>query len=73
MTAYEFYVIDKTKGKSLIGILPERRKAQERINDDSIRNWAKLVFGGIFDPKDIFFEKVAIYKDSCGNYYPRAY
>jgi hypothetical protein len=45
MVAYEFYWHDKTEGHKLIGILPERRKNPERINDESIMNWGRQVVG----------------------------
>ncbi len=70
MTVYEFYVRDKAKGKTLIGILPERRRVHERITHDSIMNWAKLTFGRTFDLKEIFYDMVTLCQDEFGNYYP---
>ncbi len=71
MTAYEFYMIDKNKGKTLIGILPERRTVQERINDESIMNWAKLAFGNTLGTKNVFYERIIVCQDEVENYYPR--
>jgi len=68
MTAYEFYVQDKTKGKRLIGILPERRTDQRRVSNDSVMNWAILVFGHIFKVEDISFTRVTLAKHGFGNY-----
>ncbi len=70
MIVYEFYVRDKTKGKTLIGILPERRKVRERITHDSIMNWARLTFDHSFDLKEIFYDTITLCQDEFGNYYP---
>ncbi len=45
MTAYEFYSRDGLGERYLIGVLPERRIAQERITNESIINWAKEPLG----------------------------
>jgi hypothetical protein len=58
MVAYEFYRGDRKNGHHLIGILPERRKHQERISEESIMKWVKLVIGDNADTSDIFFVKV---------------
>ena len=50
MLAYEFYWCDETGKDHLIGILPERRKNSERVNQESIMNWLRMVIG---DPKDV--------------------
>ncbi len=71
MTAYEFYVQDETKGKRLIGILPERRTDQHRINDQSIMNWATMVFGTIFNLQDISFIRITLAQNNYGNYYSK--
>lgn len=58
MLAYEFYLFDEAEFAHFVGILPERRKKQERINQESILNWAKMVIGDSSDVKDIIFVKV---------------
>ncbi len=45
MTAYEFYSRDESGEVHLIGVLPERRRDQERITDESIINWARSLLG----------------------------
>jgi hypothetical protein len=60
MLAYEFYCLDKTEEVHLIGILPERRKKPERITDESVLNWGKMVIGEYSEVKDIYFVKVEI-------------
>ncbi len=44
MIAYEFY-LRQDEEDHLIGILPERRKIKERITQESIINWAKIIIG----------------------------
>jgi hypothetical protein len=58
MLAYELYWLDETKKTHFIGILPERRKKPERITQNSILNWGKLVIGDDAIAKDIYFVKV---------------
>ena len=41
MVAYQIYLWDAIKGFELVGGLPERRRNQERITDESIINWAR--------------------------------
>lgn len=50
MLAYEFYWCDEIGKDHLIGILPERRKDSERVNQESIMNWLRMVIG---NPEDI--------------------
>ncbi len=58
MVAYEFYQLDPTGGYQIIGILPERRKNPARINQESIMERGKGIFGEFPDSKDIFFLRV---------------
>jgi hypothetical protein len=53
MVVYEFYRRTSGGEDRLIGVLPERRKAKERITHQSIMNWAKLLV-----PEQIFSDKV---------------
>ena len=45
MRAYEFYWEDKEAKEHFLGILPERRKNPERITDESILNWGRMILG----------------------------
>ena len=60
MVAYEFYWLDEIGDSHLVGILPERRRNPNRINDESIMNWVKKVIGNGIKADDIFFSKVNI-------------
>lgn len=60
MLAYEFYSRDKLDSCHLIGILPERRRHQERITEESIMKWARTVLGDQADLSSIFFVKVML-------------
>jgi len=71
MVAYEFYVQDNENGRKLIGILPERRTDPARINHDSIMNWARIVFGNIFEKKNINYIKITLLENNSGNYFSK--
>ena len=43
--AYEFYKRRERIGDQLIGILPERRRDRDRITQESIMNWVKVLLG----------------------------
>ena len=60
MLAYEFYSRDEIGRDNLIGILPERRKNPERITQESIMKWGKIVAGEDTEVKDISFIQVEI-------------
>jgi hypothetical protein len=60
MTAYEFYWRDEGGNEHLLGILPERRKTDDRITIDSIANWGKTVISSIADPEKMFFVPVKL-------------
>ena len=53
MVVYEFYRRVVGGDDRLIGVLPERRKDEERITHQSIMNWAKLLV-----PEQIFKDNV---------------
>ena len=53
MVVYEFYRRVPGGEDRLIGVLPERRKDQERVTHQSIMNWAKLLV-----PEQIFKDEV---------------
>ena len=71
MVAYEFYVRLVEGGDRLIGILPERRNRPERVNQESIMNWARTVFSSIH-AGNIFFTRVILEKNGFGNYFPKS-
>ena len=58
MVAYEFYWLNEKESTHFLGILPERRKKQERITQESILNWGKMVIGESSDVKNIYFVRV---------------
>jgi hypothetical protein len=60
MLAYEFYSRDKIGRDNLIGILPERRNNSERITQESIMNWGRIVVGNNVEVRDISFIQVEI-------------
>ena len=58
MVAYEFYLNDSEGNKSLIGILPERRKDPKRITQQSILKWGRML---LYDSRgSCFFERITI-------------
>jgi hypothetical protein len=60
MEAYEFYLNDSEGNKSLIGILPERRKDPKRITQKSILRWGRMLLYDTADRRSFFFERIAI-------------
>ena len=58
MVVYEFYWRNEGENDHFIGILPERRKNQQRITEESILNWGWKVIGDNPDVKDIYFVKI---------------
>jgi hypothetical protein len=58
MVAYEFYLNDSEGNRSLIGILPERRKDPKRITEKSILKWGRML---LYDRRRGFsFERITI-------------
>jgi len=53
---YQFYRRVPREEDSLIAVLPERRKAAERITHQSIMNWARLAV-----PEDVLGDKRRVY------------
>lgn len=60
MTAYEFYWKDQEGREHFIGILPERRKKPERITEESIKNWGRIVAGEWAAINNFYFIQVKI-------------
>jgi hypothetical protein len=61
MITYEFYYRD-ARENYLIAILPERRKNPERINQESIMKWIRMVLGdnADIDYNNVYFIQVDI-------------
>ena len=60
MVGYRVYLFDKTKGYELIAVLPERRKNEKRMTEESVINWGRTLLGDGLKGKDILFERVTI-------------
>ncbi len=60
MVAYEFYYSNDIGEEHLIGILPERRRNQERVTVDSIMNWVRRMVDDQTSYRNIFFIEVKI-------------
>jgi hypothetical protein len=58
LTAYEFYREDRDGRPHFFGVLPERRKKPERIAQESITNWGRIVMGKKEGIRKIFFVKL---------------
>jgi len=63
IVAYEFYFRDPVRGYQFVGILPERRTDQKRVNKDSIRRWGTKLTGKTTSSKGLCFTKVIIDRD----------
>ena len=61
MIAYEFYWLDESGDRHLIGVLPERRKDLERITEESILNWGREFIGDNPEGKSVRFVKIKWY------------
>jgi len=68
MVAYEVYSFDDINGYEFIGMLPERRKNPERITEESVIKWARILLGDRAEAKNIFFKEVTIER-STGRLY----
>ena len=63
ITAYEFYRRVGNGQENFVAMLPERRKDPERITEESITNWARLLFWGMNDEefnKSVYYVTVNI-------------
>ena len=61
IAAYEFYRRDGNGEDHFVGTLPERRKNPERIAEDSITNWARLLLWQMNDEefkKNVYYVSV---------------
>ncbi len=60
MTAYEFYWKDQEGKEHFLGALPERRRNPERITEESITNWGRLIIGEWAHMNNFYFTRVKI-------------
>jgi hypothetical protein len=63
ITAYEFYRRVGNGRDHFVGVLPERRKDPARISEDSILQWARLLFSAMGEEefkRDVYFLPVKI-------------
>ncbi len=60
MVAYEFYWNDEAGEAVLFGILPERRKDQLRVTQESIMKWGRLAASSYVDPDIIYYIPVEL-------------
>ncbi len=60
MVAYEYYWRDAMRRYELIGVLPERRKDNNRVSAKSIMGFGKKFWGDHADIDDILFIKIRI-------------
>ncbi len=67
IVAYRFFFRDAKKEFEYFGLLPERRRSQERINDESVTNWGRKYFGKNAKDEDIFFVKTVLGERKEGN------
>ncbi len=59
MVAYEFYRREIGDGDKLIGILPERRRTPERITEESVMKWVRMVLGECAE-NSVYFVQVEV-------------
>jgi hypothetical protein len=55
MIVYQVFVRREHDRGEFLGVLPERRTNKQRVNSESIINWAKSIFGGTIDTCRVFF------------------
>jgi len=60
MTAYEFYWADKEGKVHFLGMLPERRKSPERITEESVKDWGRIVIGEWAVINNFYFVQVEV-------------
>ena len=60
MTAYEFYWKDREGREHFLGTLPERRKKPDRITEESINKWGRLIIGEWAMINNFYFIQVKI-------------
>jgi hypothetical protein len=60
MTAYEFYWKDLEGREHFLGALPERRKTPDRITEESIKRWGRLIIGDWAMKNNFYFIRVEV-------------
>jgi len=60
MTAYEFYWKDREGREHFLGTLPERRKNPERITEESIKKWGRLIIGEWATINNFYFVQIKV-------------
>jgi len=70
LTAYEFHFRDESGERYLIGVLPERRRNQERITNESIIRWARSLLGDESGVNNISYSTIRLESSENGNFYP---
>jgi hypothetical protein len=60
MTAYEFYWKDQEGREHFLGALPERRENPERITEESIKKWGRLIIGEWAMMNNFYFIQVDV-------------
>ena len=60
MTAYEFYWKDEEGREHFLGTLPERRRNPERITEESIKKWGRLIIGEWAMMNNFYFIQVEV-------------
>lgn len=60
MTAYEFYWKDHEGKEHFLGTLPERRKNTERITEESVKKWGRLIIGEWAKINNFYFIQVKV-------------
>jgi len=60
VVGYEFYLLGSKEVFHSIGILPERRKNPERITQQSIINWGRMILRDDADPSKLSFSRIII-------------
>jgi hypothetical protein len=60
MTAYEFYWKDLEGREHFLGALPERRKTPDRITEESIKKWGRLIIGEWAMINNFYFIQVEV-------------
>ena len=55
MIAYSFYWLEEIDKVHFVGLLPERRNNPERITQQSISNYGRIIVGNEAHIDDLFF------------------
>ncbi len=64
LIAYEFYIKGEDNSSHLLGILPERRRNEERITYESVMNWGRIFLGEEERSRNLYCVRVEIEKST---------